>query len=200
MMKKQFIAIFLLLTATLVGDSCSKSLVDFNVGYFRPFSKTLRDVLSGGVNYQLQVTYKWDRHFGVFASGDYFYKKGNSTGDGAKTSLWIVPFTVGLRAFADIWECPDRSAVLQAYGLIGPRWYFVRATNSASYVNHHNNAQGIGGVAGFGFDYLYDHLTINTFVNYSIGTVKASSSKHNVKAQNTQVGGIVIGAGLGWNF
>lgn len=176
-----------------------KWFVDFNVGYFRPFSKSLRTVIGeGGVDYQLALTYNWNCYLGTFISGDYFYKSGHSTGSGSKTDLWIAPLTIGLRASANLWKS-DNSA-LKAYALFGPRWYFVGAKNDVSYLKHHNFAQNIGCVGGVGLSYLYRQLTINAFFNSSFGNVKTHSGNHNVKAPTTQVGGMTFGAGIGWNY
>lgn len=178
---------------------CRNWFVNFNVGYFHPFSGSLRRVIGeGGADYQLVLTYNWNCYFGCFISGDYFYKAGRSTGSGSKTSIWIAPLTVGLQASIKIWESGNN--VLQPYFMLGPRWYFVGAKNEVSYLEHHNFTQGAGGVATVGLSYFYKHFTINTFVNSSLGSVKTHSQKQHVKALNTQVGGVAVGGGVGWNY
>ena len=49
---------------------CRNWFVNFNVGYFHPFSESLRTVIGeGGADYQLVLTYNWNCYFGCFISG-----------------------------------------------------------------------------------------------------------------------------------
>lgn len=199
-MKKSLICAFLFYALTLIGaeDSCcdlsvSNWRLDANIGYFQPTSSYLRKVISGGTDYQLMLTYKWCNRLGVFFGVDYFSKEGRSTGTHSKTKLTLVPFTLGLKAttiLSTFWDC---SHVLQGYFLIGPRWYYARATNHVDYLSHHNNAQGFGGVVGVGLEYLTGCFSLNTFVNYS-------SAKLHGHSTHINVGGFVFGAGVGMNF
>jgi len=213
-MKANLLFAFLLFATQMYGTACDyrnscfevetcsdqNGSVEANVGYFRPFSSSLRKVISGSVNYELLLGVKWTPHFDIVIAGDFFYKKGRSTGTGSNFSLWILPVTVGIRASMDLWTSCDYSSVVKGRLLLGPRWYFVQEKNSVNYLNHQNNAQGAGGVGGVELAYLYKQFFINAFANASFGEVRAHNTKNHVKTPNTQVGGAVIGGGLGWNF
>jgi hypothetical protein len=211
MIKKTLFSL-LLATTTVFGatkKNCAQSMptedtrhwfVDANIGYFYPFSHTLREVIAGSVDYQLQLTYKWSKHWGAFVGGDFFYNTGHSTGDHAKTTLWILPITIGIKAFGTLWATNDFSQVVQGYVLLGPRWNYIHSSNNSPNVDHHTNGQGFGGMGGLGLSYLVHQFTVNAIVNFSFANLHAHSDKHNVKAPNTQVGGMVIGGGIGWNY
>lgn len=212
-MIKKSLLLFLIATTSILAEtdtanSCTKQVtedsrhwfVDANVGYFYPFSHTLRQVIAGSVDYQLQLTYKWSKHWGAFVGGDFFYNTGHSTGTHEKTSLWILPISVGVKAFGTLWAKQDFTQVVQGYVLLAPRWYYIHSSNDSSTVDRHTNGQGFGGVGGLGLSYLFHQFTVNAFTNFSFGNLHAHSNKHNVKAPNTQIGGMVIGAGIGWNY
>lgn len=175
-----------------------KWFVDANVGYFYPFSKNLRSSIPGGVDYQLSISYQPFNHFGAFLSGDFFIRDGTSTSSHSKTSLWILPISLGLRGTIDLWEREDQKLIV--YSILGPRWYLVSATNHYRYVDAHNFCQQIGGVGGLGLAYLYKHLTVNIILDGSYGKVQTTTKIPNVKTPSTQVGGLVAGGGLGLNF
>jgi hypothetical protein len=174
--------------------------VDANVGYFYPFSRPLRDVIPGGANYELQLTYKWNAHWGAFVEGDFFYNTGRSTGSHAKTYFWMLPVSAGLKWFGRLWASENFTRVVQGTVFIGPRWYYVHSTNASSSVDHHTHGHGWGGVGGLGLSYLRGHLTLSAMASASFGTIHTHSHKPNVKAPKTQVGGFVIGGGIGWNY
>lgn len=209
-MKKSMLSLFLLTVFTFVGtlfaedSACCMSVsswrLDGNIGYFYPSSKQLRKVISNGVDYQLMLTYRFSPSLGVFFGVDYFSEQGRSTGTHSKTKLTLVPLTLGLKATTVLSTFCNSSHVLQGYFLVGPRWYFARATNCVDYLSHHNYAQGAGGVIGFGLEYLVNCLSINGFVNYSQAHIHVNSSRNNVKKPDVDVGGFVIGGGVGFNF
>ena len=185
---------------TLGYQECCKTYsIEGNIGYFHPFSKSLRRVISGGVNYQLLTTYKWNQNFGLFLGADYFHKNGRSTGSHSGTSLNIVPITIGIKGSIDICNFCDESG-LQAYFLLGPRWYYVNSKNSPNYMPRHNYAHGFGGMGGVGIAYLYRNFLFNLVVNFSFGNVSTHTSKKHIHTPNTQVGGIFAGGGIGYSF
>lgn len=209
-MKKTFFIFSFLLFSNLFGNdysfgqeadcSCHRWRVDGNVGYFYPFSKTLRETISSGVDYQLMLTYQRSKNWGIFLSGDYFYTNAHSTGNHSKCSLWILPITLGVRAFTDLWHSCNCEGVLRGSILLGPRFYMACSRNNAPDMSHQNYACGGGGVGGLGLDYLYHNITLNAILNFSFGNVRAHHSKNHVKTRSTQVGGVLVGGGLGWEF
>lgn len=190
---------------TVFADSCcgpsvSSWRLDANIGYFQPTSGYFRKVIKGGTYYQLMATYKCSDCFGVVFGVDYFSKEGRSTGTHSKTKLTLVPLTLGIKATSILYTFCNCSHVLQGYVLLGPRWYLARATNHVDYLPHHNNAQGFGGVIGAGLEYLTGCFSLNTFLNYSQANLHTHSSRENFKNPHMNVGGFVIGAGVGFNF
>jgi len=174
--------------------------VEGKVGYFYPFSGTLRSIIHEGVDFQLSFTYKVWKMFAVFTSADFFIKKGHSTGDHSETKVWILPITLGLKLFATIYKSDTNWDQLDFYFAIAPRWYLSRATNRSPFLDHHNFAQGIGGMTGIGFIYSCKDLSFSVFTEASYGNIHSHTSKPHLKTPNTQVGGLLTGGSLGYNF
>jgi len=177
-----------------------QGFLEGNVGYFYPFSSDLRSIVGQGIDYQLSFTYKIGERFGLFASADFFTKDGRSTGDHSKTSLWILPISLGIKVFATFWQSDNRFEELDFYFAIAPRYYLSSATNHASYVDHKNFAKGIGGMGGIGMIYSYGHLSLDAFLDVSYSKIHSHTSIPKVKTPNVQVGSLVAGGGIGYNF
>ena len=183
----------------LMAESCcsltvSNWKIDANVGYFYPTSKQLRKVISGGADYQFMLSYKWSNCFGIVCGVDYFSQEGRS-----KTKLMLVPLTLGLKVTSIFSTFCNGSQVLQGYLLIGPRWYFGKVSYHTDDISRHDHAQCFGGVAGVGLEYLAGCFSLNTFLNYSQAKLHVHSHE-NIDNFNGNVGGFVIGAGVGFNF
>ncbi len=181
-------------------DCCSpfrKISIEGDIGYFYPFSKTLREIVGGGADYRLSVSYKRDEHLGIFLSGDCFTKEGRSTGSHSKTSLWILPVTLGLRFYRTYWfSCYEFSYYLA----MGPRYYFAHATNDFPAVDHHNFASCIGAMGGIGFFLSYEHFSLNAFTDVSYANGHSHTSITNVSAPNMQLGSLIAGGGIAYAF
>lgn len=174
-----------------------KISIEGGVGYFYPFSKTLREIVGGGADYRLTFSYKRDEHVGIFLSGDYFIKEGISTGSHSKTSLWILPVTLGLRFYRTYWfSCYEFSYYLA----MGPRYYIARATNDAPGVDHHNFVGCIGAMGGIGFFLSYEHLSLHIFTDASYANGHSHTSIENVSTPNMQLGSLIAGGGIAYTF
>ena len=183
--------------------ACYSGRVGFlegKIGYFLPFSSTLQNVLGSGVDYQLSFTYKIRRQFAIFASGDFFIKSGYSTGDHSPTTLWILPFTLGVKLFYKAYCSSNCFHEVEFYIAAAPRYYLAHARNCASYVDHNNFASGFGGMGGVGAIYSYKHFSLSSFLDVSFASLHSHTSILDVKTPNVQMGGLVAGGSIGYNF
>jgi hypothetical protein len=187
-------------SAALANDGKTEPFIEAKVGYFYPFSSALRETVGGGTDYQLSFTYPFWRQVSIFASVDFFTKKGHSTGDHSKATLWIMPFTLGVKTLVPIYQSKVCDRQFDLYFALAPRYYISRAINHADYVDHSNFAQCAGGMGSTGAVYFYKHLTITAFLDVSFGNIHSHTSIANVETPNTQVGGLVAGGGVGYKF
>src|SRR5579863_6538298 len=72
---------------------CSdRPILEFRVSYFRPSSKTFREVFhNGGVNYALETTIPVSKGLNVWSQVDYFSREGKMEGIDKSAQVTIVP-------------------------------------------------------------------------------------------------------------
>lgn len=182
-------------------------ILEFRPSYFYPISSDFREIFQdGGVNYQLTGTCPvywgqnaWVRGIDVWAGVDYFSKDGRSVGLGDKTSVQIVPITLGLKYF---FPSLGKTAPVNFYAASGMKYYFVHTHNHSDYVKKTVNENGMGGVVEAGFiTTIVDHLVLDLFASYSFKSFGAPSiSNSEVEATGMNISGVNVGAGIGYKF
>lgn len=183
---------FSLLTCAAFGSP----LIEAKAGYFFFTDSDLRKIYDkGGVDLQLTGVYPIYRYLHVYGSVEYLEKSGRSLGAHQKTHVWEVPLSLGLQALFPLNESS------KYYISFGPRYFFIHSHNSSTYVPSKMDKNGIGFFANTGFLFILDeHITVDVFGEYSYGKFSFHSSKPETQGQKTQIGGVAVGAGLGYSF
>ena len=91
----------------LFSLQAENGIIEFRPSYFYPVSSSFRQIFhDGGVNYQLTAAFpvyggehRWLRGIDIWGAVDYFSREGRSTGLYNKTSICIVPLTLGIKYF-----------------------------------------------------------------------------------------------------
>src|ERR1700738_3657532 len=63
-----------------INENFNSPIFEFRVSYFRPFSKSLRKLTGGGVNYALETTIPVWKGLNIWGGVDYFSKSGTMIG------------------------------------------------------------------------------------------------------------------------
>jgi len=181
-------------------------ILEFRPSYFCPTSKVFRQIFHGGVNYQITGTFpvyhgenEWLHGLDIWGAVDYFSKKGHSTGLHTKTSITIVPLTLGIKYF---FPSVGGDIPVNFYAAGGMKYFFVHTRNHSSHVKKTINVNGMGGVVEAGFITLFkEHLVFDVFASYSFKTLSGPSS-HNPAVESTQlnISGFNVGLGIGYEF
>jgi len=182
-------------------------IVEFRVSYFRPVSSEFRETFhDGGAGYQLTSTLPiycgpkaWGRGINLWTALDYFSKKGHSIGLDDGTSIRIVPLTLGLKYFFPSVGC---RVPVNFYAGAGMKYYFVHTHNDSDLVQKNINRNGMGGIVEAGFIApIAHHFLLDLFVSYSMKTFGATSTSiPSVEGTGMKVGGLNVGAGIGYQF
>jgi len=174
----------------------SNTLTELKISYFYPSSKTLREIYgTGGVNYELAFSYYVWKDLAIRVAGDFFIKEGHSLNGDQKTRLEILPVSLGtFYAY--------RMGMHRLYGGGGLRYFFVKIKNDSSSVSSHSYGHGVGGYLEGGYLATFDDwFTFDLFANYSFRRLKLNSEHiANVEQTSVEVGGLNIGAGVGFKF
>ena len=172
--------------------------IEVGVSYFFPQSESVRKIYGGGVNYHLTLTQNFTTNWDLWSGFNYFSKSGHSLHDHQKTTIKIIPFSLGvLRLFP--FCVGDRAIDLYVKG--GLKYYFVKIHNHSSFVESHTNKNGLGGVFGIGsYFQAVKGFYFNTFVDYSFKRFHSIHHKHHAKSYPLEVGGLDFGGGIVYQF
>ncbi len=165
-------------------------------GYFFFSDAKMQKVYNeGGLDVQVSGSYPVWRWLQIYGSVEYLERHGKSLGGHQKTRIWEVPLSLGLKPVITICQ------KMQYYLTLGPRYFFVQAHHSSSYVDRNMSQNGLGGFVNTGFNFFpCDHLLVDVFGEYSYKRMHFHSYRTNSYGESVQVGGFTFGAGLGYAF
>ena len=174
----------------------SAPLLEVKAGYFFFTDSTMSDVYDqGGIDVQIAGSYPIYKCLHLYGSVEYMQKSGHSLGGNEPTSIWQLPLSLGIKPVFVIHPS------ISYYFSVGPRYFFTYVDNNSPYVPQEINSNGIGCFVNTGFLFLIgQHFTVDLFGEYSYCKLSFTSPTPATEGQNTQVGGLTFGAGLGWTF
>jgi len=195
--------LLLLLTCSLFSLSAKQSIIEFKSAYFLSTNSHFKDIFGkGGALYGPELTLQlYDNEpWYFFASFDYLHNKGHSLGFCDKTSVRLIPLSLGLKYFA-----ATSNKNVDLYIGLGFVAENVRTKNCSSFVLSHTSQWGFGGVAKIGTYYTMPHnLVLDLFIDYNF--VRVGNNHWNcaenpqVQSLHANVSGALFGAGLGYKF
>lgn len=171
--------------------------VELKTGYFFFVADEMRNVYDhAGFDVQLAGSYPVYDFLSVYGSVEYVRKSGSSS-EGDKTSIWLVPLSLGLQYSFLI----NKDKTARYYITLGPRYFFAGAHNHSSFFPKHMHANGLGAFIGTGFLWsFYNRLTFDFFGEYSYVRLAFHSSHTGTKGHTVQAGGLTFGVGFGYKF
>jgi hypothetical protein len=183
-------------------------LVEFRPSYFYPISSELREIFGdGGVDYQLTGSfpvYSGEniclKGLSIWTAVDYIRIDGHSTVSNSKTTLQMVPVTLGAKYFFPAF---GRVAPIRFYLASGMKYYFLHTHNEFNLVKENVNVNGMGGVIESGFTTTFwNHFSLDVFASYSFRSFgKPSIAKGpQVDLTGLNASGINLGLGIGYVF
>lgn len=187
----------LLLSFPLIGRNV---ILEFKGAYFLPTNHAFKKIYhKGGALYGPEVTVQWcdDTNWYVFASLDYFQKKGHSVGLDDVTRVRLIPLAIGLKYFVPI-DCLD------FYAGLGFQPVNVRTHNCSPFVIAKQSKWGFGGIVKGGtYIHLPGDFLIDIFIDYSfvrVGNKNRCQNQAGVQSIKANVSGAIFGVGIGYNF
>lgn len=204
MFKKIFVFSVLLIgfQATLLANPI---LIEGDAAYFRPTSSTLRDIygshwLNSGlkISGKLPFTQPFLKDLYLFGGFNYLDAEGYSIGGHNKTEIRIIPLSLGLDYMYTVFEESDSLKLFLGAGF---RYFFVRVKNDPTFVKSHVTKSGLGGVVeGGALYYLDKFFFLKGFVDYSFRNLGIINTPAGVTGKGSEVGGLSIGGGVGFQF
>jgi hypothetical protein len=172
--------------------------IEAKAGYFFFVTSPMSDVYNqGGLDVQISGAYPVARYLRAYGSVEYFNKSGRSLKGNQHTSIWAVPFSLGIQPVVYL----NSADTLTYYVTLGPRYFLTRAHNNSTYVSEHIRSNGWGAFANTGFTItLYNHLKLDFFGEYSYGRLHYKSTIPNSQGSHAQISGLTFGGGLSYAF
>lgn len=163
----------------------SDILAEFKMGSFRFGDKKLRHQYDEGLlDLQLSSTVRVWKPLYAYMSLEYIGADGRLKGSHQKIKIRMVPLSLGVRYLQKV------TYDLKYYLTAGPRYFFVH-----QWTKHTSQTpNGFGGFVNTGFIYYIDHnFVIDLFGEYSFKKMHLRPLHG-----NHQVGGLTLGAGIGY--
>jgi outer membrane protein W len=179
-------------------------ILEVKGSYFLPTNSAFRHIYNGSALYGPELTVQLcdDDPWHVFASVEYFQKKGHSLGLCDSTKVTLIPLGIGLKYCAE--SCVED---VDWYIGLGFQPVCVHTKNYSEFVCEKVNRWGFGGIAKIGaFWYLSPHVVLDFFVDYSFVDVNCKQVSccqgitGNVYPRKANIGGAIFGIGLGYCF
>ena len=160
-------------------------LNEVKLGYFRFGDKKLRHTYDKGVlDVQLTNSFCFWKPLYVYTSVEYIGADGRVHEAHDKRKIRMVPVSLGLQYIQPI------TFDFKYYLTAGGRYFFVHQWDHSSSLTHN----GLGGFANTGFMYyLSEHIIVDFFGEYSYKRMKFHEM-----GGSLQVGGLTLGAGIGY--
>ncbi len=172
-------------------DYGSFALAEFKMGYFRFSDKSLRHIYDEGLlDLQLVSSFCVWKPLYLYLAGEYIGAEGRSIEGHYRTKIRIVPISLGLQYIQPI------TYDFKYYLTLGPRLFYFHQKNHAPGVASQNK-WGCGGFVNTGFMYyLSEHIIVDFFGEYSYKRMHLHKS--NPSGSHLQIGGLTLGAGIGY--
>lgn len=138
----------------------------------------------------LEYDYLCSRHFSLFLNGAYARKDGHSLGERHKTTITLLPMTIGANAWL------GSSSWWHPYLGIGIGTVYAHIHNFSPYVKQSQSYWGFASLfqAGMEFD-VTKCLFFDLFADYRFNWFEFNKDR-----SRAQTSGVDLGAGLGFRF
>lgn len=187
-------------SACLTAHAIAEDIIlEFKAAYFQPTHHTFRHIYKGAAIFGPEVTFNISGPFYGFASYNFLTKNGKSIGLSTPTKVRLHEFAAGLKYISCMTD------IVSFYAGLGFQPLLLCTNNHSPYVIQRTHKWGFGGIAKFGAYIDLPHcLVLDLFADYSFVTVSRSSRTSfpvgYIQQTKANVGGVIIGAGLGCRF
>lgn len=168
----------------------SEWIAELRGGYFYPTSKKFREIYkSGGPEGEIEVSKTFRENWIGWGNVNYFQKDGRSLGLHDKTTIHMIPLSLGLKY--QFLFCNSISPYLGG----GLTYTILNIKNDSEFVKKHVTKGGFGFVikSGIYID-LSERFLLDIFADYYY------QKMHFYTKHNVDVGGFKMGMGLGYRF
>lgn len=179
--------VFLFLSGSILFAETS---VEFRAAAFFNSSHRFKEIYGNvSPSYQLEANTTFCGCYGAFFNADWVHQNGRSKGCEERTKINIANFSFGLKAFLPFY-C-DFTGYVGIGPVIGS--FHIKNHVRNSCVKSNNSKCAVGGVFKLGILYAIKcNLFLDVFVDYLYQPVHYSS--------HINLGGVKLGAGLGYKF
>lgn len=178
------LTIILVLTIGLsVTTYATNVMVELKGQYFSPTEQAFKDIYGGGLMYGAEINIGVWRNLDLWFGGSYFSKRGELTFTKEETKLELFPIGGGIKYRI-------LSGNFALYAGLGLNYFQFKESNPIGDVSK----GGLGFVGKVGSNVaISGGLVLDLYVDYTYCKIKPADFRINV-------GGITIGAGLGYRF
>lgn len=195
---KCILLLVLVLLHTLPGNANSNNEcvpdLEFRAGAFFPESKLYREIYGNLPTVQLETSYPLICNVKAWSNITFIFKDGHSIPLKNKTSILIVPFSLGLKYVAHC--CHDFDLCIGA----GATFSCVRIRDHSPYVIPKTQRYDFGGIVKFQIIKRFNCFYVSAFTDYFIEDLHIGKSHKCVYRHSQDIGGLFVGASIGKEF
>jgi len=185
-----------------IGTLSAEPLLEFKPGYFHFSDSHLRKIYGdGALDLGISVTYPIWKRINCYFSIESIHKKSKDRQRPFRVELSMVPISLGAQVSQPL------SSAVDWYATIGPQFIFYHQHNHRPTILNRQDKNGFGGFVNTGFVFhVFPHWTLNTFGQYSYRIVHYQDLEvdplflQTFHGRTIQIGGLLIGAGIGYLF
>ncbi len=169
----------------------------FEIGYnfagLFPQSPTFRKIYKVSPTNAVETTFFLPKNFNLWVNFLYLSKDGRSIPVEDKTHIEIMPLSLGFKY----------NIALNFFDFslgLGPCYTWLRIKDKSEFVNQIVKKQNFGAMFKSSIKYRVKKLYFSVFLDYFFQHFHFPTTNERIKRHSTDVGGLLLGFGIGTNF
>ena len=156
-------------------------------------SSTFRKIYKVSPTNAVEATFFLPKNFNLWMSFLYLSKNGRSIPEEDKTHIEIMPLSFGFKY----------NIVLNFFDFslgVGPCYSWLRIKDKSEFVDQITKKQNLGAMFKANIKYRVKKLYFSVFLDYFFQHFHFSTKNEGIKRHSTDVGGLLLGFGIGKSF
>ena len=179
--------------ANQIENTNPKVEVDYHFAALFAQSSTFREIYKVAPTHQAEISFFLPKNFDLWINFLYLSKNGRSVPLRTKTHIELIPLSLGFKYKVNLKD-------FNLFAGAGLAYSYLRIKDKSEFVDPIVKKQNVGAFFKSGIKYSYKKLDFLIFVDYLLQHFQFSTSSLAIKRHSTDVGGLLLGLGIGAHF